>query len=66
MKRWKKDISGITKFKDLPEEAKDYVKKIEELTDIPVIWVGTGAERESIILRKKYFLIYSFIFKRKC
>jgi adenylosuccinate synthase len=31
MPGWKKDISGCRKFEDLPDNAKNYVKKIEEL-----------------------------------
>ncbi|KRX01150.1 P-loop containing nucleoside triphosphate hydrolase [Pseudocohnilembus persalinus] len=48
---WKKDISGISNFDDLPQEAKNYIKKVEELSGVPVSWVGTGPERESIALQ---------------
>lgn len=51
MPGWKEDISGITKFEDLPQNAQKYVEKLEELVEVPMIWIGTGADRDSIIKR---------------
>jgi len=50
MKGWKKDISKCKTFEDLPVEAKDYIKKLEELVHIPIKWIGVGPEREAIFL----------------
>ena len=44
------DISGITKRADLPENAKKYLKRIEELTGVPVKFIGTGPARENMII----------------
>ena len=51
VKGWKKDISGIRSWADLPEEAKEYVQMIEQAIRCPIKWVSVGPERESIIVR---------------
>jgi adenylosuccinate synthase len=48
---WEKDISNLTSWDDLPEEAKNFVTTIEELVKVPVNYIGTGRDRESIIRR---------------
>ena len=45
------DISNCKTFDELPENAKKYINRIEELTDTPIKFIGTGAGRESIIVR---------------
>lgn len=45
------DISHCKTFDELPENAQKYIKRIEELTDTPVRYIGTGAARENIIVR---------------
>ena len=51
VKGWKKDISGVRTWEDLPEEAKAYVQMIERAINCPIKWISVGPERESIILR---------------
>ena len=51
IKGWKEDISKAKNFDDLPAEAKDYVKLIEEAVGVPVKWIGVGPEREATIRR---------------
>jgi len=46
---WSEDISACTQWADLPENAKKYVLRIQELTDIPVSWVGVGPDRASML-----------------
>nr|WIL03151.1 adenylosuccinate synthetase [Cedratvirus borely] len=48
---WEKDISNLTSWDDLPEEAKNFVITIEELVKVPVRYIGTGRDRESVIIR---------------
>ena len=38
-------------FEELPENAKAYIRFIEEYIGIPVKFIGTGAEREAMIVR---------------
>ena len=51
MPGWKCDISGIRNWWDLPEEAQNYVKRIEEATGVVIKWISVGPERHSIIRR---------------
>ena len=46
------DISNCKKYEDLPNNAKKYIQRIEELTNTPIKFIGTGAARENIIVRK--------------
>lgn len=48
-KGWNKSTKGVTKFVDLPKEAKIYLKAIEKLTKILITYISTGAKREEII-----------------
>lgn len=45
------DISKCQSFEELPENAKIYINRIEELTGVPVKFIGTGAGRDDIIIR---------------
>ncbi len=45
------DLSGCKTFEELPENAKAYINFIEEYTKTPVKFIGTGAGRESMIVR---------------
>lgn len=49
MEGWKEDITGAKSFDELPEAAKAYVKKIEELTGIPVGIISVGPDRTQTI-----------------
>lgn len=46
------DISGCRAFEELPEAARAYVQFIEDYIGIPVKFIGTGAEREAMIVRE--------------
>jgi len=45
------NISDCKSFEDLPENAKVYINRIEEVTNTPVKFIGTGADRDNIIVR---------------
>jgi adenylosuccinate synthase len=49
MKSWKTDISNIRSENNLPSELCDYIRFIEEQTNVPVKIVGVGAERDQFI-----------------
>ena len=51
MPGWQEDISKVRDFDNLPEAAKNYVKKIEELLECPVNSIGVGVERDDMIFR---------------
>merc|ERR1712113_1226599 len=46
---WTEDISKCTSWHELPVNAKRYVLRIQELTEIPVSWVGVGPDRQSML-----------------
>lgn len=46
---WQQDITKITKYEDLPENAKKYIKFIEDFVGVPVEWVGTGPSRDTMV-----------------
>ena len=46
------NISNCKTFDELPENAKKFIKRIEELTSTPIKYIGTGAARDNIIVRK--------------
>lgn len=49
MKGWSKPTRGITKYADLPKEAKIYLKELEKQTGAPVSFISTGQKRKEII-----------------
>jgi adenylosuccinate synthase len=49
---WKTKTSGITDYDDLPENAKRYIRRIEELCGAPVALISTGPERTETIIRE--------------
>lgn len=46
---WKKDIKGARKMENLPAEARNYIKTIEDYLGIPVKRIGVGERREQTI-----------------
>lgn len=50
---WKCDIRGIRDFYQLPENAKTYVRLIEENIGCPVTLISNGPERNQIIRRNR-------------
>ncbi len=49
MPGWKTSIVGIDSWSKLPEKAKAYVKRIENLLEVPVAMVSTGPDRRNTI-----------------
>eukprot|EP01090_Pellita_catalonica_P023132 TRINITY_DN930_c0_g1_i2.p2 TRINITY_DN930_c0_g1~~TRINITY_DN930_c0_g1_i2.p2 ORF type:complete len:459 (+),score=76.49 TRINITY_DN930_c0_g1_i2:53-1429(+) len=49
---WKKDISECRVIEDLPEEARAFIKRTEEVISSPVTWVGVGPGREALAMPK--------------
>lgn len=48
---WKCDIRGISKYEDLPENARNYVEFIEKEIGYPITIVSNGPKRNEIIFR---------------
>ena len=52
---WEVDITGIRKLKDLPVNARNYVKRVEELLNCSASIVSVGERREQTIIVKEPF-----------
>lgn len=48
---WKSDISGAREWSDLPQAARDYIARVEELVGggAKCAWVGVGPGRDAIV-----------------
>jgi adenylosuccinate synthase len=46
---WKCSIENVRKFEDLPIQAQDYVRTIQNHLQIPIKWVGVGPGRDAMI-----------------
>ncbi len=47
---WDEDISDIKTFEELPVNAQKYVKRLEELLQVPISIVSVGPQRDSTII----------------
>ena len=54
-KGWKSDICGAKSLNDLPENAKIYLNKLEELVGIPIKIISVGPDREQTIILENPF-----------
>ena len=52
---WNEDLTNIEKFEDLPENAKKYIARIEELIGVNIDLVSVGPNRAQTIIRKNIF-----------
>ncbi|MEP6998290.1 MAG: adenylosuccinate synthetase, partial [Betaproteobacteria bacterium] len=50
MPGWAESTLGVDSFDALPAQARAYLRRIEQLTDVPIAMVSTGAERDETIL----------------
>jgi adenylosuccinate synthase len=46
---WNEDISNARSFKELPQNAQKYLRRIEELVGVKIGLIGVGKDREQII-----------------
>ena len=51
MDGWKSDISGISKYENLPSNARKYIEFIEKQVGYPIKFISNGPKREHIILK---------------
>ncbi|BCA80908.1 adenylosuccinate synthase [Desulfuromonas sp. AOP6] len=55
MEGWSSDLSGVRTYDDLPEKARVYLKKLEEVTGCPIALVSVGPRRDQTIQVKNPF-----------
>lgn len=46
---WQTDVSGVRRWEELPQAARDYVERIGALCDTPIRAVSVGPERDQLI-----------------
>jgi adenylosuccinate synthase len=52
---WQESLAGARSFSALPEAARRYVKRVEEICGVPVTCVSVGADRGETILLQNPF-----------
>jgi adenylosuccinate synthase len=51
MPGWSEPTKGITDFAKLPEAAKRYIARLEEISGVPAAIISTGSDRDHTIIR---------------
>ena len=54
---WSQDLKGIRKRQDLPLEARNYLKRMEELMQVPIGIISLGPDREETITESNPFIV---------
>lgn len=49
---WEEELTEVGDFRDLPANAQDYVRRIEEYIGVPITAVGVGPKRSQTIFRR--------------
>jgi len=52
---WQESTVGVTNNDDLPQKARDYLQRIEELAGVPVDIISTGPDRTQTIIKTHPF-----------
>jgi adenylosuccinate synthase len=55
MPGWDEKLAGVRTFDELPENAKRYVRRVEEISGVPVTCISVGADRGETILLQNPF-----------
>lgn len=55
MAGWKESTVGVKRFEDLPANARAYLKRIEEICEVPLDVISTGPDREETIVLRHPF-----------
>lgn len=55
MPGWMEDITQVSSFEELPLQAQNYIRKIEELTKTEVVLFSVGPDRKQTIQLKDFF-----------
>jgi adenylosuccinate synthase len=52
---WKQPSAGVTRYEELPENAKSYLDRLQALVGVPITIISTGPDREQTIIRQNPF-----------
>ena len=50
---WSQPVAGTCLYDDLPVEAQEYVRRLEDVSGVPITIVSTGSDREQTIVRDR-------------
>jgi adenylosuccinate synthase len=59
MPGWDAPTKGARRFSDLPENARRYIARLEQVSGVPAAIVSTGSDREDTILREDFSRLVS-------
>ncbi len=51
---WSSPTKGLRRFADLPDNARRYINRLEEVTGVPAAIVSTGSDRDDTIVREEF------------
>ncbi len=52
---WQEEIGGVRAFEELPGAARDYIRRIEDITGVAPVIVSVGPDREETLLLRNPF-----------
>ncbi len=52
---WEEDITGIESYDDLPSNAKNYVRRVEEICEVPISTISVGPGRKQTKIVREIF-----------
>jgi adenylosuccinate synthase len=52
---WKQPTVGVTRYEDLPVNARRYLERLSELVGCPLDVISTGSKRDQTIMRRRAF-----------
>ena len=57
---WNSSTEGVRKMEDLPQQARAYLERLEEVSGVPIALVSVSPKRPDYILRDERLLSYDF------
>ncbi len=52
---WKESSAGVTRYEDLPANARSYLERLQALVGVPISIISTGPDRDQTIIRRHPF-----------
>jgi adenylosuccinate synthase len=52
---WRENTVGVTRYGDLPPNARHYLERLQEIVDVPIDLISTGPERDQTIVLRHPF-----------
>jgi len=54
---WSESTAGIRDFDQLPKAAQNYLRRLEDVCEVPIDMISTGPDREDTILLRHPFKV---------